>query len=66
MIKYIVFNGMYIPMVLVFQDLLFAKELSGGFLVAVLAAGQAGVAYLTIGPTNMYRCTYGVNSEDVC
>ena len=43
MIKYIVFNGMYIPMVLVFQDLLFAKELSGGFLVAVLAAGQVGV-----------------------
>lgn len=42
-IKYIVFNGMYIPMVLVFQELLFAKELWGGFLAAVIVAGQIGV-----------------------
>ena len=38
-----VFNLMYIPMVLIFQELLFMKELSGGLLLAVLAAGQVGV-----------------------
>ena len=37
--KYVVFNLMYIPMVLIFQELLFMKELSGGLLLAVLAAG---------------------------
>ena len=41
--KYMVFNLMYIPMVLIFQELLFMKELSGGLLLAVLAAGQVGV-----------------------
>ena len=41
--KYVVFNLMYIPMVLIFQELLFMKELSGGLLLAVLAAGQVGV-----------------------
>ena len=41
--KYVVFNVMYIPMVLIFQELLFMKELSGGLLLAVLAAGQVGV-----------------------
>ena len=42
-IKYVVFNVMYIPMVLVFQELLFARKLSGGFLAVVLVAGQIGV-----------------------
>ena len=41
--KYVGFNLMYIPMVLIFQELLFMKELSGGLLLAVLAAGQVGV-----------------------
>ena len=42
-LEYMVFNLMYIPMVLIFQELLFMKELSGGLLLAVLAAGQVGV-----------------------
>lgn len=38
--KFILFNVMYIPIVLFFQELLFAKEISGGFLLAVLIGGQ--------------------------
>lgn len=43
MIKYIVFNIVYIPAVLFFQELLFAHKLSTGTLLGVLAAGQIGL-----------------------
>ncbi len=42
-IKYLVFNVMYIPMVLLFQELLFSSELSPAVLAGVLTAGQAGL-----------------------
>lgn len=42
-IKYLIFNAMYIPLVLGFQELLFAQRLSGWMLVVVLAAGQVGL-----------------------
>lgn len=42
-IKYLVFNVIYIPAVLFFQELLFAHKLSTGLLTGVLAAGQAGL-----------------------
>lgn len=41
--KYLVFNVMYIPAVLLFQELLFSRSLSPAVLVGVLAAGQAGL-----------------------
>lgn len=41
--KYIIFNLMYVPAVLLFQELLFAKALSGILLAGVLAAGQIGL-----------------------
>lgn len=43
LIKYVVFNVMYIPLVLGFQELLFSKALSGVMLVGILAAGQIGL-----------------------
>lgn len=45
MIKYIVFNMVYIPAVLCFQELLFAHKLSTGVLLGVLAAGQIGLFF---------------------
>ena len=42
-VKYLVFNVMYIPAVLLFQELLFSRSLSPAVLVGVLAAGQAGL-----------------------
>lgn len=42
-IKFVIFNMMYIPLVLGFQELLFADTLSGWMLVVVLAAGQIGL-----------------------
>lgn len=42
-IKYVIFNVIYIPAVLFFQKLLFAHRLSTGMLIAVLVAGQAGL-----------------------
>ena len=41
--KYVVFNLIYIPSVLFFQELLFARKLSTGGLLGVLAAGQVGL-----------------------
>lgn len=38
--KYLVFNFMYIPVVLLFQKLLFGGNLTSGMTAAVLAAGQ--------------------------
>ncbi|MEE1086620.1 MAG: hypothetical protein U0L05_05580 [Schaedlerella sp.] len=43
MIKYIVFNLMYIPIVIIFQEVLFARTLPGVILAGVLAAGQIGL-----------------------
>lgn len=42
-IKYIVFDIIYIPAVCFFQELLFAHRLSSGVLIAVLLTGQAGL-----------------------
>lgn len=42
-LKYVVFNLIYIPSVLFFQELLFARKLSTGVLLGVLAAGQVGL-----------------------
>ncbi len=42
-IKYIVFNVIYIPAVLFFQELLFAHKLSTGIMIGLLMAGQAGL-----------------------
>lgn len=42
-IKYIVFNTVYVPAVLFFQELLFARKLSTGIMIGLLVAGQAGL-----------------------
>ena len=42
-IKYVIFNIMYIPTVLGFQELLFAKELSEMLLAGIIVAGQFGL-----------------------
>lgn len=42
-IKYVLFNLIYIPAVLFFQELLFAHKLSTGILIGVLVAGQLGL-----------------------
>ncbi|MBU3874854.1 hypothetical protein HGO97_003370 [Faecalicatena sp. AGMB00832] len=42
-LKYLVFNLMYIPMLLFFQQLLFGKSLPGIWLIGVIAAGQLGL-----------------------
>ena len=41
--KYVIFNVMYIPMVLVFQELLFSKAIPGSMILIVIEAGQAGL-----------------------
>lgn len=41
-VKYMVFNLMYIPMLLGFQKLLFGKEISAEMMFFFVAAGQAG------------------------
>lgn len=42
-VKYVVFNVLYIPAVFAFQELLFSRRIEGVFLIGVLAAGQLGV-----------------------
>lgn len=42
-IRYIVFNLVYVPAVLFFQELLFGKTLSFWITAGILAAGQAGL-----------------------
>lgn len=42
-VKYAVFNVLYIPAVLGFQRLLFSEKISGVLLIGVLAAGQIGL-----------------------
>lgn len=41
--KYAVFNLMYIPILIVFQKVLFGKSLSAVWLAGIIAAGQIGV-----------------------
>lgn len=41
--KFFIFNVMYLPMVFLFQKVVFARKLSGWMLVGVLAAGQIGL-----------------------
>lgn len=43
MIKYIIFNLMFIPLIFFFPQLLFAKKLSGWMMVIIVAAGQIGL-----------------------
>ena len=42
-IKYIIFNVMYIPLVLIFQEILFSRKLPEMMLLIVVAAGQLGI-----------------------
>lgn len=42
-VKYVIFNIMYIPMVLVFQSLLFGKEQPAQILFGIIVAGQAAL-----------------------
>ncbi len=41
--KYVIFNIMYIPIVLVFRNLLFTRAISDMVLAGVIAAGQVGL-----------------------
>ena len=42
-IKYIIFNILYIPALIVFQQLLFGRNLSPAWMAGLIAAGQAGL-----------------------
>ena len=42
-VKYIVFNVMYLPMLLGFQELLFGRKLPGALMIGALVAGQIGL-----------------------
>lgn len=42
-IKYVVFNILYIPAVIAFQELLFGRILSAMWMVGILAVGQVGL-----------------------
>lgn len=42
-IKYIIFNFLYIPAVLLLQELLFGRRMSGMMLVGIIAGGQIGI-----------------------
>ncbi len=39
-VKYVVFNLIFLPAVLLFQEVLFVREISGWMSVIVIAAGQ--------------------------
>lgn len=41
--KYVIFNIIYIPIVLVFRDMLFARAVSDAMLIGVLVGGQLGL-----------------------
>ena len=41
--KYVIFNIIYIPVVLIFRDLLFSRDLSAGFVAGVIVAGQVAL-----------------------
>ena len=38
--KYVIFNIMYIPIVVVFRDMLFSSSISDAVLIGVILAGQ--------------------------
>ena len=42
-VKYVVFNVMYLPMLLGFQELLFGRKLPGALMIGALVAGQIGL-----------------------
>lgn len=42
-IKYVIFNVMYLPMLLFFQEVLFGRTIKGGYLLIVIVAGQIGL-----------------------
>lgn len=42
-LKYVMFNVLYLPAVFLFQELLFARKISGTLLLAVLVMGQVGL-----------------------
>ena len=42
-LKYLIFNAMYIPAVLLFQEILFSRRISALLLAGVLLAGQAAL-----------------------
>lgn len=42
-VKYIVFNVMYLPMLLGFQELLFGRKLPGALMIGALVVGQIGL-----------------------
>ena len=41
--KYVIFNVVYIPIVILFRDLLFARAMSDVFMLGVIAGGQIGL-----------------------
>ena len=41
--KYVIFNIVYIPVVLIFRELLFGQAVSDGIMAAVIAGGQIGL-----------------------
>ena len=41
--KYVIFNIVYIPIVILFRDLLFARVLSNMFMLGVIVGGQIGL-----------------------
>ena len=41
--KYVIFNIIYIPIVIIFQNMLFSREISAAVLAGVIAAGQAAL-----------------------
>lgn len=42
-LKYVIFNIVYIPIVIVFRDLLFARAVSDALLIGVIIGGQIGL-----------------------
>ena len=42
-VKYVIFNVIYIPVVILFRDLLFAQAVSAGITVGVIVGGQIGL-----------------------
>lgn len=42
-LKYLIFNLMYVPMLLFFQQLLFGKSLPWAWIAGIIAAGQIGL-----------------------
>ena len=42
-LKYVIFNIMYIPIVFIFRDMLFSRSISGAVMIGVLLGGQIGL-----------------------